>query len=198
MRSISRIMLLGALLAGLVVPVHAQWKMQIEPGAVDVPRSDLFIQNIDTVWTATGEILENVSILIREGVIRAIGNDLSAPNGVTVIDGSGMTAIPGLVDEHTHTAMRSTNEGSAPVVPEVKVVDALSPEDFNIFRALSGGVTTARVLHGSANPIGGQSAVIKMRWGMDDSNQLLLQGAPQSVKFALGAADGATTIGTEK
>jgi imidazolonepropionase-like amidohydrolase len=160
--------------------------MQIEPGAVYVPRSDLFIQNIDTVWTATGEILENASILIRDGVIRAIGTDLSAPNGVTVIDGSGMTAIPGLVDEHTHTAMRSTNEGSAPVVPEVKVIDAMRPEDFNIFRALSGGVTTARVLHGSANPIGGQSAVIKMRWGVDDSKQLLLQGAPQSVKFALG------------
>lgn len=186
MRIRSQILVLGALLVTLAVPASAQWKMQIEPGAVDVPRSDLFIQNIDTVWTATGEILENASILIRDGVIQAIGTDLSAPNGVQVIDGRGMTAIPGLVDEHTHTAMRSTNEGSAPIVPEVKVIDAMSTEDFNIYRALSGGVTTARVLHGSANPIGGQSAVIKMRWGMDDSKQLLVQGAPQSVKFALG------------
>ncbi|UCG85032.1 MAG: amidohydrolase family protein [Gemmatimonadota bacterium] len=186
MRTIGRILALGALLAGWAAPTSAQWKMQIEMGAVDVPRSDLFIENIDTVWTATGEILEQASILIRDGVIRAIGSDLTAPNGVTVIDGRGMTAIPGLVDEHSHTAMRSTNEGSAPVVPEVKVIDALSTEDFQIYQALSGGVTTARILHGSANPIGGQSAVIKMRWGMDDSKKLLLQGAPQSVKFALG------------
>jgi imidazolonepropionase-like amidohydrolase len=186
MRTLGRFLALGALLAGFAVPVSAQWKMQIEPGAVDVPRGDLFIQNIDTVWTATGEILENASILIRDGVIRAIGADLNPPNGVTVVDGSGMTAIPGLVDEHTHTGMRSTNEGSAPIVPEVKVIDAMDPEDFSIYRALSGGVTSSRVLHGSANPIGGQSAVIKMRWGMDDSKKLLIQGAPQSVKLALG------------
>ena len=186
MRTRSQTLVLGAFLAVLAVPASAQWKMQIEPGAVDVPRADLFIQNIDTIWTATGKILENVSILIRDGVIRAIGTDLSAPNGVQIIDGRGMTAIPGLVDEHSHTAMRSTNEGSAPIVPEVKVIDAMSPEDFNIYRALSGGVTTARILHGSSNPIGGQSAVIKMRWGMEDSKQLMLQGAPQSVKFALG------------
>jgi len=153
---------------------------------VDVPRGDLFLQNIDTVWTATGQILEHASILIRDGVIRAIGTDLNPPNGVTVIDASGLTAIPGLVDEHTHTAMRGTNEGTAPVVPEVKVIDALDPQGFEIYQALSGGVTSARVLHGSANPIGGQSAVIKMRWGMDDSKKLLIQGAPQSVKFALG------------
>jgi imidazolonepropionase-like amidohydrolase len=186
MKTLGRFLALGALLAGFAIPVSAQWKMQIEPGAVEVPHGDLFIQNIDTVWTATGEILEGTSILIRDGVIRAIGTDLNPPNGVTVIDGSGMTAIPGLVDEHTHTAMRATNEGTAPVVPEVKVIDALDPEDFTIYQALSGGVTTGRVLHGSANPIGGQSAVIKMRWGMDDSKKLLLQGAPQSVKFALG------------
>jgi imidazolonepropionase-like amidohydrolase len=186
MRTIGRIVALGALLAGWSASASAQWKMQIEPGAVEVPRGDLFIDNIDTVWTATGEILEHASILIRDGVIRAIGNDLSAPNGVSLVDGRGMTAIPGLVDEHSHTAMRATNEGTAPIVPEVKVIDALSAEDFSIYQALSGGVTTARILHGSANPIGGQSAVIKMRWGMDDSKQLLLQGAPQSVKFALG------------
>ena len=186
MRTICRILALAAVVAGWAAPTNAQWKMQIEPGAVEVPRSDLFIENIDSVWTATGEILEHASILIRNGVIRAIGSDLTAPSGVTVIDGRGMTAIPGLVDEHSHTAMRTTNEATAPIVPEVKVIDALSPEDFTIYQALSGGVTTARILHGSANPIGGQSAVIKMRWGMTDSKQLLLQGAPQSVKFALG------------
>jgi imidazolonepropionase-like amidohydrolase len=81
---------------------------------------------------------------------------------------------------------RGTNEGWAPVVPEVRVIDTLDPEDCGIYRALSGGVTSALVLHGSANPIGGQSAMIKTRWGMDESEELLVQGAPRTVKFALG------------
>lgn len=161
-------------------------RLQVEPGAVDAPRGDLFIRGLDSVWTATGEILENASILIRDGRIEAIGPDIGAPGGVEVIEGSGYTAIPGIVDEHSHIAMESTNEGSAPVVPEVRVIDALDAEDFGIYRALSGGVTTAQILHGSANPIGGQSAIIKTRWGMEDSDRLLVGGAPQTVKFALG------------
>ena len=187
MRALGCTLILGALLAGPIAPAaNAQWKTQIDPGSVDVPRGNLFIRNIDTVWTANDGIYENVSILIRDGVISAIGSDLEAPSGVTVVDGRGMTAIPGLVDQHSHIAMRSTNEGSAPVVPEVRVIDALNPDDFGIYRALSGGVTTAQILHGSANPIGGQSAIIKTRWGMDESRQLLVEGAPQTVKFALG------------
>ena len=163
-----------------------QIRSQIEPGAVPVPTGDLFIQNLDAIWTAAGEVLQNSSILIRDGKIRAIGPDLSPPSGVQVIDGSGYTAMPGIVDQHSHIAMASTNESTAPVVPEVRVIDALDPRDFGIFRALSGGVTTAQILHGSANPIGGQSAIIKTRWGVDDSRTLLVQGAPQTVKFALG------------
>ena len=103
-----------------------------------------------------------------------------------MVDGRGFTAIPGIVDEHSHTAMDATNEGSAPVVAEVRVLDVLDAEDLGIYRALSGGVTTARLMHGSANPIGGQSAVIKMRWGMERAEQLLIPGAPRFVKFALG------------
>ena len=109
-----------------------------------------------------------------------------APEGVRIVEGEGKTAIPGLVDEHTHTGMVGTNEGSAPVVAEVSVLDALDPESLTIYRSLSGGVTTARVMHGSANPIGGTSAVIKMRWGMDSGDQLLVDGAPRFIKFALG------------
>jgi imidazolonepropionase-like amidohydrolase len=178
----------AAAMVGVTSPValHAQWRAQIDPGTVAVPRGDMLIRNLEAVWTADDSIYRSVSILVRDGVIRAIGPDLSAPRGATVVDGTGQTAIPGLVDEHSHSGMRSTNEGSAPVVPEVRVIDALDPEDFDIFRALSGGVTAAQVLHGSANPIGGQSAIIKMRWGMEDGRQLLLQGAPQTVKFALG------------
>lgn len=163
------------------------WKQQIRAGEIDVPRGSIVIQNLDSVWTAAGEVLEGVSIVIRDGVIRQIGPDVSVPSGVQVIDGSGLTAIPGIVDEHSHTAMdRSTNEGTTPISAEVRVMDALDPTDFGIYRALSGGVTTALILHGSANPIGGQAAIIKMRWGMDDPEQLLVEGAPQMIKFALG------------
>ena len=181
--------------AGLFAAVSAipgelnaqEFRPQIERGAVDVPRGSVFIRNLDAAWTATGEILEGVSILIRDGVIREIGPDLQPPDGVPVMDGTGLTAIPGIVDEHSHIAMAGGgNEGSSPIVPEVRVIDALSTTDFGIYRALSGGVTVAQVLHGSSNPIGGQSAIIKTRWGMDETRQLLVQGAPQTVKFALG------------
>lgn len=154
---------------------------------VTVPRGSIFIRNLDAIWTANGEVLEGASISVRDGVIQAIGRDISPPRGATVIDGSGLTAIPGLVDEHSHIAMeRGTNEGSAAIVPELRVIDALNTSDFGIFRALSGGVTTALILHGSANPIGAQGAIIKTRWGMDESKQLLVDGAPLTVKFALG------------
>lgn len=163
------------------------WDVQVRPGVIEVPRGTLVIENLDVVWTAAGEVLENVSIAIRDGIIREIGPEVSVPRGATVVDGRGMTAVPGLVDEHSHTAMdRGTNEGTTPVSAEVRVIDALDPTDFDIYRALSGGVTTALILHGSANPIGGQAAIIKMRWGMDDPEQLLVEGAPKVIKFALG------------
>lgn len=161
-------------------------ELQIPRDSKLYPTGDMLIQNLDAVWTAAGQVLENASILIQDGIIRAIGPDLTGPEGVTVLDGRGLTAIPGLVDEHTHTGTLATNEGTVPVVPEVRAIDVLNPEDFNIYRALSGGITTARTMHGSANPIGGTSATLKMRWGMDTGEQLLLSGAPMFVKFALG------------
>ncbi len=179
----------GFLLAAGLFPgaLAAQQSVQIAPGSVSVPRGTLFIENLDAVWTATGQVLRNVSISVENGIIRVIGPDARPPRNATVLDGRGRTAIPGIVDEHSHIAMdRGTNEGSAPIVPEVRVIDALNHNDFGIYRALSGGVTTALILHGSANPIGGQGAIIKTRWGMNESRQLLLQGAPRTVKFALG------------
>jgi imidazolonepropionase-like amidohydrolase len=164
----------------------AQVRPQIEEGAVEVPKGDLFIRNLDAVWTANDTVYEGVSILIRDGVIRRIGPDLEAPSNVPLIEGAGFTAIPGLIDEHSHIAMRAVNECTAPFVPEIRTMDALDQESFSIYRALSGGVTAAQVLHGSCNPIGAQSAIIKTRWGMDDVEQILFQGAPQTVKFALG------------
>ena len=168
-------------------PAAAQeWDVQLPADRGSYPTGDLFIRNIDAVHTAAGPVLESVSILIRDGIIEEIGAGLTAPDGVRVVDGTGLTAMPGIVDEHSHTALLAGNEGTAPIVPEVRVLDALTTEDFGIYRALSGGITTARIMHGSSNPIGGQSAVIKMRWGMDATEQLLIPGAPKFVKFALG------------
>jgi imidazolonepropionase-like amidohydrolase len=174
------------LFATAAAEASAQLLLQLPADEISYPRGDVFIQNLDRIWTANGTVVENGSILIRNGVIEAIGPDLEAPTGVRVINGVGRTAMPGIVDEHSHTAMIGTNEGSAPIVPEVRVLDVLNPQDYGIFRALSGGVTTARLMHGSSNPIGGQSAVVKMRWGMDEARQMLVPGAPRAVKFALG------------
>ncbi len=181
----------AALLAFAVaaLPLGAQqgpWEPQIPEGSGSYPTGSLLIRGIDTVWTAAGEVLAGADILIVDGIIREICTLLPADDDVPVVDGSGMTAIPGIVDEHSHIAMAASNEFTAPLVPEVRVIDALDPEDFGIYRALSGGITTARIMHGSSNPVGGQSAVIKTRWGMEATHDLLLPGAPRFVKFALG------------
>ncbi|CAN5630646.1 hypothetical protein BH23GEM11_BH23GEM11_00230 [soil metagenome] len=185
-RMAAAVALAGSILATGAADASAQLRLQSPPDVVVYPRGDVFIQGLDRIHTASGEVLENASILIQGGLIRALGPDLDAPAGVRVVNGVGRTAIPGIVDEHSHTAMIGTNEGSAPIVPEITVLDAVNHLDYGIFRALSGGITTARLMHGSSNPIGGQSAVIKMRWGMDEANQMLVPGAPRAVKFALG------------
>ena len=168
-------------------PAGAQTVLQqTEAADADAPRGTVLIENLDAVHTAAGPVQRNVSILVRDGIIRGIGANLAAPAGARVIDGRGLTAMPGIVDEHSHIGMASSNEATAVVVPEVRVIDDLRPDDFGIYQALSGGVTVAQVLHGSANPIGGQSAIIKTRWGMKEPRQLLLDGAPRTVKFALG------------
>jgi imidazolonepropionase-like amidohydrolase len=198
-RSSARRAALGSTLAAaqllLATPAAAQ-RAAAQPAAQQVhlqtearpaPTGTLLIRNLDEVWTGAGRILANASIAVRGGRIIAIGPDVQAPAGAVVIDGRGLTAMPGIVDDHSHIAMGAgSNEATAPIVPEVRVIDALNPNDFGIYRALSGGVTTAQILHGSANPIGGQSAIIKTRWGLADGYRLLVEGAPRTVKFALG------------
>lgn len=140
-----------------------------------------------TVWTNTDSgVLERADVLVRDGRIAAVGTGLHAPAGATVVEAEGRHLTPGIIDAHSHTAIaRNVNEPSHAVTTEVRIADTLDPTDINIYRQLGGGVTTANLLHGSANPMGGQSAVIKLRWG-SDAQGLLLRGATPGVKFALG------------
>ena len=139
-----------------------------------------------TILTVTKGTIEHGSILIKDGKIQRVGKDIKAPDGATVIDGTGMYVMPGIIDCHSHIAVEgSVNEGSVAVSSMVGVGDVINPEDIDIYRDLAGGVTIAHVLHGSANPIGGQNQLIKLRWGKT-ADELKFEGAPLSIKFALG------------
>jgi imidazolonepropionase-like amidohydrolase len=140
-----------------------------------------------TVWTQGPQgVLENADVLVRRGRIVEVGSGLRAPSSAEVIDVAGLHLTPGLVDAHSHTAVaRNVNEPSHSVTTEVRIGDALDPTDISIYRQLASGVTTVLALHGSANPMGGQSATLKWRWG-SDANGLKFDGAKPGVKFALG------------
>jgi imidazolonepropionase-like amidohydrolase len=140
-----------------------------------------------TLWTNTDAgVVEAGDLLIRDGRIAALGADLRVPANALVIEAEGRHVTPGIIDAHSHTAIaRGVNEGSHAVTTEVRIADVVDATDVNIYRQLAGGVTAANLLHGSANPMGGQNAVIKMRWGADPRG-LIFEGAPPGVKFALG------------
>ena len=124
-------------------------------------------------------------VLVLDGKIAVIG-EVEAPDGIVEIDGTGKHLAPGVVDCHSHMAIeRGVNEGTVSITAEVDISDSVNPEDLTIYRALAGGVTTARLLHGSANPIGGKHEVIKLKWGRT-ADELRFPGAPEGIKFALG------------
>jgi imidazolonepropionase-like amidohydrolase len=130
--------------------------------------------------------LAGATVLIRDGRIAAVGPDVDVPADARVIDATGRYVIPGIIDAHSHTAIEdNVNECTDAVTAEVRIADVLDPTDVSIYRQLAGGVTSANVLHGSCNPIGGQNAVIKMRWGKRPED-LLFEGAPRGLKLALG------------
>ena len=146
---------------------------------------DVFIKGA-TILTVTKGTIAKGSILIEKGKIKAVGTGLAAPEGVKVIDATGLVAMPGIIDTHSHIAVQGgVNEGTLSVVPEVRVKDVVTGDDIAIYRALAGGTTTARLLHGSANTIGGQDAVVKLRYGKPGRDLIIREG-PQGVKFALG------------
>ncbi|HEX8172085.1 MAG TPA: amidohydrolase family protein [Thermoanaerobaculia bacterium] len=139
-----------------------------------------------TVITVTNGTIENGSVLIRGSKIAAVGRDLAAPAGARIIDAAGKFVSPGIIDTHSHTSVEgSVNEISLPNTGMVRIADALVNDDINAYRQLAGGTTTALVLHGSANAIGGQSQIVKWKWGRPTS-EWLVQGAPRTIKFALG------------
>ncbi len=146
---------------------------------------DLFVRDA-TLLTVTQGTIELGDLLIRGGKIAAIGSDLVAPAGVTLLDGTGLFVMPGLIDCHSHAAIEGgVNEGTLSIVPEVRILDEVNHRDPSIWLALAGGTTTMNLLHGSANVIGGQNAIVKMRWGKSAA-EMLFAGAPRGVKFALG------------
>lgn len=147
---------------------------------------NVHIQNA-TIWTADEQgVLENADMLIRDGRIQRIGHDLSTPRGYEVIDATGMHVTPGMVDEHSHIAIsQGVNEGTEAVTAEVRIGDVVNPDDIHIYRSLAGGTTVAHLLHGSANPIGGQGQAIKLRWG-EDAEGLKFGETPATIKMALG------------
>ncbi|NCT95591.1 MAG: amidohydrolase family protein [Chitinophagaceae bacterium] len=151
--------------------------------AVTTPETILF-KNA-TVWTSEKEgILKETDVLIKGGKIAKVGKGLSDA-GARVIDATGKHLTAGIIDEHSHIASASTNEGGQSVTSEVRIQDNLDPDDINIYRQLSGGVTTSHILHGSANTIGGQTQLIKLRWGADDEG-LKFKNWDPFIKFALG------------
>jgi imidazolonepropionase-like amidohydrolase len=140
-----------------------------------------------TVWTLGPQgTLAKGDVLIREGKIAQVGVNLSTPGGATVIDASGKHVTPGLIDCHSHSAIRGgVNEGSNNITAEVRISDVIDPEDIFIYRQLAGGLTAANLLHGSANAIGGQNAVVKLKW-KSTREAMLISTAPPGIKFALG------------
>jgi imidazolonepropionase-like amidohydrolase len=138
-----------------------------------------------TIMTASHGTIPRGTILIRDGRIAEVGPDVAVPAGAQVIDAAGRYVTPGIIDSHSHTAIETVNEGTNSVTSEVRIDDVLREDGGAIYRELAGGVTTIQVYHGSANTIGGQSELIKLRYGLP-VDSLVFRGAPPGLKFALG------------
>ncbi len=150
-----------------------------------VPQQETILIKNATVWTNEKEgNLQNTDVVLKAGKIAKIGKGLTEA-GARVIDGTGKHLSPGIIDEHSHIGALSINEGAQSVTSEVRIGDNMNPEDINIYRQLSGGVTSSHILHGSANTVGGQTQLIKLRWGTTDEG-LKFAGADPFIKFALG------------
>ncbi len=171
MKRIAIVLSLAALAALLAaVPARAAGSVLVKNGIV---------------LTVTKGVLARADVLVENGVITRIGEKIAAPPGVKVVDAAGRYVVPGLIDSHTHIALAGTNEGSEAITPEADVGAVINADDPAIFTALTGGVTMAHTMHGSANPIGGPNVTLKMKWGRP-SEDLVVHEAWPTLKFALG------------
>jgi imidazolonepropionase-like amidohydrolase len=151
-----------------------------------VTMGDVLIKN-GTLLTITKGILAETDILVEKGKIKRIGKNISAPSAsYKVIDAKGMFVMPGIIDAHSHIGLDVVNEATSPVTSEVNVGDGIDPFDINVYQALAGGVTVSHAMHGSANAIGGQCQTIKHRYGTYNPSDFIMEGAPRTIKFALG------------
>lgn len=164
------------------------WFPNMAYGFDSLPKAQPILFSNVTIWTNGIEgIVKDGFVLVQNGKIHYAGTRLpSSPKGTIEIDGKGKHLTSGIIDEHSHIAIsKGVNEGGQAISAEVSIGDVVTPDDINIYRQLSGGVTAAQLLHGSANPIGGQSALIKLKWGFTPE-QMLIPNAPKFIKFALG------------
>jgi len=154
-------------------------------GWTEAPKQETILFKNATVWTNEAEgKLENTDVLVKDGKIAQVGKSLQDASA-KIVDATGKHLSAGIIDEHSHIAAASINEGGQSVTSEVRISDNLNPDDINIYRQLSGGVTSSHILHGSANTIGGQTQLIKLRWGANDE-KLKFEGSDGFIKFALG------------
>jgi imidazolonepropionase-like amidohydrolase len=159
-------------------------------GFDSVPTKQYIVFENATVWTNEEDgIIENATVIVENGKIKTIhksSSNYTLPKGAKVIDAKGKHLTCGIIDEHSHISLsKGVNEGGQAISCEVRIGDVITGDDINVYRQLSGGVTAAQLLHGSANPIGGQSALVKLKWGHLPQDYLI-QNAPKFVKFALG------------
>jgi imidazolonepropionase-like amidohydrolase len=154
-------------------------------GNEQLPKAETIMVRNATVWTNEKEgILQNADVIVQNGKITKVGKGLVAPSGARTVDGSGKHLTSGIIDEHSHIALFSINEGGQTSSAEVRTGDVINPDDVNIYRQLAGGVTMSHLLHGSANSIGGQSTLIKLKWGASQSEMVVPE--VKTIKFALG------------
>jgi len=157
-----------------------------DPFSIPVPPAGALVAITNaTIMTASHGTIERGTIVIRNGKIVEVGANVQVPAGARVIDGTGKYVTPGIIDAHSHSAVEGINEGTQSSTAEVRIEDVLRQDGVSLYRQLAGGTTTLNILHGSANTIGGQNAVVKLRFGLP-VDSLRFAGAPPGIKFALG------------
>ncbi|PKR81463.1 amidohydrolase [Brumimicrobium salinarum] len=164
------------------------WFPNMAYGFDSLPESQTYVLRNATLWTNEKEgIIKEGTVILKNGKIDFVGTgNFSIPLDAIEIDCEGKHITSGIIDEHSHIAIsKGVNESGQAVTAEVSIADVVRNDDINIYRQLAGGVTTSQLLHGSANPIGGQSAIIKLKWGYTP-DEMLIPDAPKFIKFALG------------